>query len=193
MKEDKRQFTSGVWANGAGEIAFLDLITKGKTERSLPVSSVRAKYPGIKYQYTRNHWASRETKQLSTNRLWDHVVAAKATKLGITVAEAAKVIKIVLMLDCWPVNLTAEYRDFVKANCPGIRLMFIPAGGTGKYQVSGCLQLRSRTSNIPNLTMRRPSFHDAAHRSAIRTFTSHLKICFVRSWTSGCGARCRAG
>ena len=135
MKDDKRLFTSGVWANGAGDTAFMDFITKGKTERSLPSSSVRAKYPKFKYQYTRNHWASRETKQQGTLRLWNHVVAAKAAKLGITVEEEAKVTKIVLMLDCWPVNLTAEYRDFVKANCPGIRLMFIPAGGTGRFQV----------------------------------------------------------
>lgn len=43
---------------------------------------------------------------------------------------------IVVMLDCWPVNLTAITRDFVKDHCPGMELMFVPAGGTGRFQIN---------------------------------------------------------
>ena len=40
------------------------------------------------------------------------------------------------MLDCWPVNLTDKFRGYVRVNCPGLELMFIPAGDTGSKQVN---------------------------------------------------------
>lgn len=136
FKEDKRQFTGALWANGAGRIAFLEYITAGKTERSMATAAVRAKYPNIQFQATPNHWASRKTKEASTLRLWNYAVDKKAVELGVSREEAAKKTHIILMLDCWPVNLTSEYREFVKQMCPGMRLLFIPAGATGKFQVS---------------------------------------------------------
>ena len=32
--------------------------------------------------------------------------------------------------DCWPVNLTKKFRDEIVTSCPGIELMYIPAGAT---------------------------------------------------------------
>jgi hypothetical protein len=32
--------------------------------------------------------------------------------------------------DCWPVNLTKKFRDEIATSCPGIELMYIPAGAT---------------------------------------------------------------
>lgn len=137
FKEDKRQFTGAIWASGDGRIAFLEYITAGKTEKSMATSAVRAKYPNIQFQATPNHWACHDTKEASTLRLWNYAVDKKAVELGgVPREEAAKETRIILMLDCWPVNLTAKYREFVKEKCPGMRLLFIPAGATGKFQVS---------------------------------------------------------
>ena len=136
LKEDKRQITGSIWANAAGAVVFTELIFAGKTSRSLPSPLLRAKFQNIMYQFTPNHWASLATKQAATLRLWDYAVAAKAKELGVTLVEAADRTHIILMLDCWPVNLTSAYRTFVKDKCPGIQLMFVPAGATGKFQVS---------------------------------------------------------
>lgn len=137
LKDDKRQYTGGIYANGRGEIVFQDYITEGKTERSMASAAVRAKFPNIQFQVTPNHWASRATKEASTLRLWNFAVEKKAKELGgVPREEAAKETRIILMLDCWPVNLTAQYREFVKQKCPGMRLLFVPAGATGKFQVS---------------------------------------------------------
>jgi hypothetical protein len=137
LKDDKRQFTGAIWASGAGDIVFLECITAGKTARSMATPAVRAKFPKIQFQVTPNHWASRATKEASTLRLWNFAVDKKAVELGgVSREAAAKETRIILMLDCWPVNHTAEYREFVKQKCPGMRLLFIPAGATGKFQVS---------------------------------------------------------
>ena len=54
---------------------------------------------------------------------------------GMTKELAEKHLQVVL-LDCWPVNLSEETRQHVMSKCPGMELMFIPAGGTGRYQVN---------------------------------------------------------
>ncbi|KAJ3058697.1 hypothetical protein HDU99_006689 [Rhizoclosmatium hyalinum] len=50
--------------------------------------------------------------------------------------EAHTKLKCVLILDCWPVNLTSKFEEEIKQKCPGMDLRFIPAGATGKYQIN---------------------------------------------------------
>ena len=42
----------------------------------------------------------------------------------------------VLLLDCWPVNIKKEFRDWVSAIYPFIRLRYIPAGMTCLKQIN---------------------------------------------------------
>ena len=42
----------------------------------------------------------------------------------------------VLLLDCWSVNLSADFQKWVAESYPFIRLRCIPAGVTGKVQIN---------------------------------------------------------
>ena len=44
--------------------------------------------------------------------------------------------KMVLLLDCWPVNLSKEFREWVAKTYPFILLRYIPAGLTGGWQIN---------------------------------------------------------
>lgn len=56
MPESKAQHTCDYVTNGAGEIVYLVEIFAGKTERSLPGPSVRAKCKRTLFFATENHW-----------------------------------------------------------------------------------------------------------------------------------------
>jgi hypothetical protein len=49
---------------------------------------------------------------------------------------AAETFSILVMLDAWSVNRTAAMREFIKNECPGMLIMWIPAGATGLYQIN---------------------------------------------------------
>ena len=97
---------------------------------SLPVPAVQALYPKIQVDLSQNHWANIDTKKRLIKRVWKWVCDewVKDCLAGEP--------RCIYFLDCWPVNLTDELRNWVKETCPGMRLRFIPAGGTGKYQVN---------------------------------------------------------
>ena len=84
LKADKRMYTAAIWANGAGEILLIDYITEGKTAQSLPAAAVRARFPLFFCQNTESHWATTASKQASTRRLWDLVVAKENGEAGAT-------------------------------------------------------------------------------------------------------------
>ena len=127
--------TSSFWVNAAGDVIFMDFITQGKTNRSLPLATVRERYPRFEFTCTPNHWATCDSKKRSVMRLWEHAVTAYASKKGVSRDVALISTKIILLVDCWPVNLSVEFKEWVRAHCPGIRVLYIPAGATGQYQV----------------------------------------------------------
>lgn len=43
--------------------------------------------------------------------------------------------KCVFLQDCWPVNLTDKMRSELREACPGMEILYIPAGYTGQVQV----------------------------------------------------------
>ena len=130
LPEDKRQYTGDVVHNAAGEIVHALQIWDGKTDASLPPATVRDKFPNVKFDLSENHWANHDTKTRLLQRNWAWVCAEWA-KDGL-VGEP----QCIQFLDCWPVNLTEKLRSWVKENCPGMRMRFIPAGATGKFQVN---------------------------------------------------------
>ena len=56
-------------------------------------------------------------------------------RLGFSQSYAEKGVCLVY-LDMWPVNLTDVTKNHVKLKCPGMRIRYVPAGGTGLYQVT---------------------------------------------------------
>lgn len=57
----------------------------------------------------------------------------------------------VVLLDCWPVNLSEEIRKYVHDTYPFMRLRFIPAGLTGGYQINDSYLHGPLKSNLRSL------------------------------------------
>ena len=133
--DDKRQYTGDIVHNAAGDIIQVLQIWDGKTNASLPPLNVREEYTckptcRMTFDLSLNHWANHETKVRLLERTWEWV-CAQWTKDGLPGEP-----RCIYFLDCWPVNLTDRLRDEITTKFPGMRLRFIPAGATGKYQVN---------------------------------------------------------
>jgi hypothetical protein len=135
LKPDKRQYTGDVAHNAAGGIVCVHQIFKGSTAASLPPEDVRQKFPQFQFAVTPNHWANHPTKIAFVQRIWEWVVTEHMKDFGWSREEAVKKAKCILFLDCWPVNLTAIFRQTIRELCPGMVIMYIPAGYTGQVQV----------------------------------------------------------
>ena len=130
LAENKRQYTGDIVHNAAGGIVCAVQIFAGRTDASLPLPAVQALYPNIHCDKSDNHWANLDTKKRLLARVWRWVCREWVAD-GLEGDP-----KCIYFLDCWPVNLTQALRDWVTECCPGMRLRFIPAGATGKYQVN---------------------------------------------------------
>ena len=157
LKEDKRQFTGDVVHTGAGDVLIVEMITSGKTERSMPFIEVRRRHPRMSFKVTSNHWANHDTKVVLMGEIWQKVVAATARDKGISMEAARGVARCFVVLDCWPVNLTDKFKKEVKAACPGMTLMYIPAGATGMWQVrAAAVAVRPVQSTLSSVPRFRP-------------------------------------
>ena len=131
LPDDKRQFTGDVVHAADGSILFGVLIMAGKTSSSLPPPSVREHFAErMLFTTSPNHWANDKTKRLLLKRAWKWVVE-EWKRDGLPGPP-----RCIYFLDCWPTNLTEDLKAWVKAECPGMEMRFIPAGATGKYQVN---------------------------------------------------------
>ena len=130
LADDKRQYTGDIVHNATGDIILAVMIFAGRTNACLPLPQVRDKFPNFYFDVSENHWANINTKKGILKRAWQWVCNEWARD-GLHGEP-----KCIYFLDCWPVNLTQELRDWVEEACPGMRLRFIPAGATGKYQVN---------------------------------------------------------
>ena len=138
-KDDKRQFTADIANNAAGEVISVHVIFQGKTAQVLPPPATRAEMPLVHFAHTANHWCDHKTKVAWVQHLWAWVVKEWAKDKGLSLEAASKSARALLLLDCWPVNLTALFRTTIAATCPGLDIMFIPAGYTGSVQVRVCV------------------------------------------------------
>jgi len=59
----------------------------------------------------------------------------QALKDGTLSESAAVNLKMVVILDCWPVNCSVEIRNYVREMYPWMHLRYIPAGMTGNVQI----------------------------------------------------------
>lgn len=110
-KDDKRQITADLVCAATGDIRFFELIFGGKSDRCLPTKAVREEYEKehkFLFKYSDNHWANESTKCALFTSLHEEKVARKKAQ-GMS-AEAAEKAVMVVLLDCWPVNLKAEVR-----------------------------------------------------------------------------------
>ena len=145
--DDKRQFTGNVVHNADGEILFWHGIYAGKSERSLPSEAARASpgAEGFLYGVTANHWSNLAQKK----KLIEHIVAWRKTRLQQLLSERKISFPsianqqdflanapMVILLDCLPVNISTEIKEWLSTTYPFIRGRYIPAGLTGGFQIN---------------------------------------------------------
>lgn len=138
--DDKRQFTGNIVHNALGEVVLWHGIYGGKTMKSLPTPAARAVKGAENFIYgtSPNHWSNVEQKkklidaigEFRTRRLTQLVEAHKIT------SARARSAKMIILLDCWPVNLSAEIRNYIKTEHDYMLVRYIPAGLTGGVQIN---------------------------------------------------------
>lgn len=160
MWDDKRQFTGNIVHNALGQICLWHGIYQGfllsylaahtligKTKASWPSESARAR-PGAEnflYGCTKNHWSNATEKK----KLLDRMVEYRSSvierlivqgRIPIALQEGARngdLFPMVVLLDCWPVNLSKEIKDYIHDKYRKfMRVRFIPAGLTGGWQIN---------------------------------------------------------
>lgn len=153
----------------------MHLISAGKTATCEPHEAMQAKYPKAMCSHTDNHWANHATQCAWMKRAWD-IKVAEYMQDGLS-NEAAEKAPYVHMLDCWPVNLTLKFREWVRDNCPGCELMFVPAGATGRMQVNDThlhQPLKAFYRSVAHAWYRRKVTH---YRSLLKSADVDKRIC----------------
>lgn len=141
--EDKRQITACVAASLRGDLLPLQLIFQGKTARKLPPGTAASIAARVDITHSVNHWSTQETMQRwITNVLLPH--SERMIELHALNANA----HVLLLLDCWAVHKSAEFRGWLAKEHPRIHLVFVPANCTSKLQLADVALQRPFKSSI---------------------------------------------
>ncbi|CAE6435116.1 unnamed protein product [Rhizoctonia solani] len=108
-KGDKRQFTMMVAIAASGTMLPWQAIFKGKTNASLPSPAARHDCEAKGFCFS-----------CGGEKSWSNLNCLQQ--------------KAILLIDCWSVHRGAEFRTWMRMNCPRVILMFIPGGCTGVAQ-----------------------------------------------------------
>jgi hypothetical protein len=129
--EDKRQITACVAASLRGDLLPLQLIFQGKTTRSLPPATPASTAARVDITHSANHWSTQETMQRwITNVLHPH------SERMISMHNLNANAHILLLLDCWAVHKSDEFRTWLQREHPRIHLVFVPPNCTSKLQLA---------------------------------------------------------
>lgn len=114
-----------------GLLLALQVIFSGGTEKSQPPLATRNQ-PGMEgwlWTQTPNHWASEDT-----NTEW--VVGVLVPYMQRTNRAKGRAVDAacVLIIDCWPVQTTPQFREWMLKEYHWIKLMYVPPGCTSKLQ-----------------------------------------------------------
>lgn len=141
--EDKRQITACVAASLRGDLLPLQLIFQGKTARCLPASTAASVAARADITCSENHWSTQETMQR-----WILQVLLPHSERMISMHHLDANAHILLLLDCWAVHKSAEFRGWLQKEHPRIHLVFVPANCTSKLQLADVALQRPFKSSI---------------------------------------------
>jgi len=129
--DDKRQITMTVAGAATGVLLPGQVIFQGKTKQSLPAEQFLKTYADLGWDFTQtvNHWASLETSKAWSTKIYMPYCARIKAQLWLPSGQAS-----LLLLDCWTVHLTSEFRDFVKEEAPWCQLKYVLANTTSVAQ-----------------------------------------------------------
>ena len=149
--DEKRQITAVVASTLGGDLLPLQLIFKGqdknkKQQKSVPtLREVDAKRTaGWHLTQTSNHWSSLESMKDYIRHIIRPWVQAKGREHNIKYPHC------VLLLDCWSVHTSKDFRSWIAEAYPQYHLIFVPAGCTSKAQPADVALQRPFKAGIVN-------------------------------------------
>lgn len=129
--QDKRQITVCVAASLRGDLLPLQCIFQGKTIRALPTATPASIVARVDVTHSTNHWSTQETMQR-----WIIKVLLPHSERMIELYGLDADANMLLLLDCWAVHKSEEFRGWLKREHPRIHLVFVPANCTSKLQLA---------------------------------------------------------
>lgn len=102
-----------------------------KTARVLPEETAASKAARVHLTFSDNHWSS-----LTTMQQWVTKLLLPYAERCIQRFELNSNAHILLVLDCWAVHKSEEFRRWLRTQHPRIHLVFVPANCTSKLQVA---------------------------------------------------------
>jgi hypothetical protein len=135
--EDKRQITAVTASSMDGQLLPLQLIFTGQDtnhneQRAVPKDK-QTTYLVNKYKWkleqTKNHWSSLYTMQQYVKAIIQPFINSQIEQHKLENNSHA-----LLIIDCWSVHKSKEFREWMKTNYPKYHIIFVPAGCTGVAQ-----------------------------------------------------------
>ena len=150
-QEEKRQITAVVASTLDGDLLPLQLIFKGqdknkKQQKSVPTlhDTDSRRTADWHLTQTANHWSSLESMKDYVRLIIRPWVQAKGREHIIKYPHC------ILLLDCWSVHTSKEFRSWMATAYPSYHLIYVPAGCTGKAQPADVVLQRPFKSGVVN-------------------------------------------
>lgn len=137
--QNKAQYTGNIAHSAKGDLVTFQVVYDGKTSNSLPDLSLRNTVPNWTFGFSSNHWSNLQEKKRLIQKFWSYRLELldKLVKDGLISATASSNAPMVVLLDCWSVNTSMDFKEWILSEYKGlIRIRYIPAGLTGKCQIN---------------------------------------------------------
>ncbi|TFY82142.1 hypothetical protein EWM64_g1870 [Hericium alpestre] len=133
-KEEKRAWTAVVGITAAGNVLPTQIVMKGGLARSLPSPNspgyAESKELGLLFGLNaKNYWSNIPLLEEYLEKIVTSHFSAQKQRLGYPEDQEC-----VVLLDCWSVHRSEEFRNLVRRRWPWLRLRYIPGGCTGLAQ-----------------------------------------------------------
>lgn len=130
-QDDKRQITCVLGSSADGDLLPLQLIFTGTTNRCHPSIPSYVQTDNFHITHSDNHWSNQATMKEYIEQIIQPYLQQKIAQHNLP-----KESKAILILDCWSVHKSEEFRTYMKQKHQNIYLVYVPPNCTSKLQVA---------------------------------------------------------
>ena len=130
-EDDRRQITAVIASSANGDMLPLQLIFQGKTPRCEAQHTSSTDAEKFSFTHSENHWSNQETMQEYIQQIIEPYIQRMIIKHALPANSEA-----ILLIDCWSVHTSDEFKLYMKENHKNIRLVYIPPCCTSMLQVA---------------------------------------------------------
>jgi hypothetical protein len=130
-EDDRRQITAILASSADGDMLPLQLIFQGKTPRCEAQHTASTEAALFSFTHSENHWSTQETMKEYMQQVIEPYIQRMIVKHALPQTSEA-----VLLLDCWSVHTSDQFRLYMKESHKNIRVVYIPPNCTSKLQVA---------------------------------------------------------